>query len=122
MSYRLIKQWEKNPSAAARESCFYMLMLALIVLFILSNRFSHFPPAWQIIVFVIVVGFLIWGIFYHAKTLENAKFKDDARYYINILQNLKIDNWADIVNGSWRIIVGHGGYNLLMKLSKLFVV
>ena len=70
MSYRLRKLWDKDPVAAAKESTFYVVILVLMVLFVLSDCFKVFPPAWQIIVVLLVAGLLIWSAFYYAKVLQ----------------------------------------------------
>lgn len=79
MSYRLRKLWDKNPKAAAKETCFNVIVIALIVLFVLSDGCKMFPPFWQILIVVVIAGALIWGIFYFAKVLQESK--DESEVY-----------------------------------------
>ena len=56
MSYRLRKLWDKNPKAAAKESCFDVIAVALVALFALSGGCKKFPPFWQILIVIFVAG------------------------------------------------------------------
>ena len=75
MSIRLRRRWIKTQVAATKESCCYIVLLALIVLCILSDNFQCFPPLWQILVVVSITILLIWGMFYHAKKSQKMKDK-----------------------------------------------
>lgn len=77
MSYRLRKLWDKNPKAAAKETCFHVIVIVLIVLFVLSDGCKMFPPFWQILIVVVIAGALIWGILYFAKVLQ--EWKDEGK-------------------------------------------
>lgn len=101
MSYRLRKLWDKNPKAAAKESCFDVIVVALVILFALSGGLKRFPPFWQILIVIIVAGVLIWGVFNYAKSFEKAKFEDDAKDYKDILQNQQNNNWAKLTE--WKL-------------------
>lgn len=71
MSYRLIKKWNKDPKAAAKESIFYYLMTALMAIIVLSDGLHELIPIWQIIVVLLVLGCLIWLTRCYAKYLQN---------------------------------------------------
>ena len=79
MSYRLIKLWDNNPKAAAKESSCYIIVSALFVLIGLSDGLSYVPNFWYILLTIFVAGFLIWACFYYANIHQepNEDEKDD---------------------------------------------
>ena len=62
-----------NSYAAAKESSIYLLAIALMVIFVLSDCFRVFPPIWHLLAVIIITACLIGVCFYYAKALHKSK-------------------------------------------------